>query len=111
MGELITDNYLNEERFAIQFAGGKFRMKQWGRIKIINELKLRKVSPYSIRIALQEIDEENYLQTLQKLACAKWQSLKNEHYMIREAKTTRYLIQKGYEPLFIKSVISDIRKK
>ena len=104
-GELIAENYLNEERFAVQFAGGKFRMKQWGRIKIVNELKLRKVSAYNIKIALQEIDENEYAAVLQKLAVAKWNSLKKEQHLNREAKTTRYLLQKGFELALIQQAL------
>lgn len=111
LGELIEQNYLNEERFARMFAGGKFRMKRWGKIRIVNELKLRKVSAYNVRIALQEIDTEDYIAALQKLAFAKWESLKGEQYIVREVKTTRFLLQKGYEPALIKSVLADIRKK
>lgn len=111
LSELISENYLNEERFAILFVGGKFRMKQWGRIKIVNELKLRRISPYNIRTALQEIDETAYINTLHKLALAKWNSLKHEQYINREVKTTRYLLQKGYEPNLIRERLSQIRAK
>jgi len=111
LGELIAENYLNEERFATLFAGGKFRMKQWGRIKIANELKQRNVSAYNIRIAMQEINDEAYKNTLQKLALAKWNSLKNEQYINREVKTTRYLLQKGFEAVLIKSTLAGIRGK
>src|SRR5690606_33190020 len=55
---LIVENYLNEERFAIHFAGGKFRMKQWGKHKIKQALKLRKVSDYCINKALKDIDSK-----------------------------------------------------
>jgi regulatory protein len=68
MATLIEENYLNEERFALAFAGGKFRMKQWGRVKIRYELKQKQVSDYNIKIALKQIDEEQYLKTLQELA-------------------------------------------
>src|SRR5882762_609956 len=56
LSQLIEEGYLNEERFAIQFAGGKFRMKQWGRVKIKYELKQRQVSEYCVKKALKEID-------------------------------------------------------
>lgn len=82
-----------------------------GKIKIANELKLKKVSAYNIHISLQEIDMEDYKAALQKLAIAKWNSLKNEQYIVREVKTTRFLLQKGYEPALIKSALADIRKK
>ncbi len=111
LGELIAENYLNEERFAGQFAGGKFRMKQWGRIRIVNELKLKKVSTYNIKIALQQIDETDYENTLEKLALAKWNSLKVEQYISREVKTTRYLLQKGFEAVLIRQVLQKIRAK
>ena len=50
LSTLIEEDYLNEERFAIQFAGGRFRMKQWGRVKIKYELKQKKVSDYLIKL-------------------------------------------------------------
>ncbi len=34
MSDLIAENFLNEERFALQFAGGHFRIKGWGKVKI-----------------------------------------------------------------------------
>src|SRR3954470_11095456 len=55
---LITDGFLNEERFAKAFAGGKFRMKKWGRIKITHELEARNISKNCIRTGLLEIDDE-----------------------------------------------------
>src|SRR5690606_26754360 len=54
IASLIEEGYLNEERFAIAFAGGKFRMKKWGRTKIKYELKQRQVSEYSIKKALKQ---------------------------------------------------------
>ena len=57
---LITENYLNEERFAIHYAGGKFRMKQWGKNKIKLALKQKQISEYCIKKALKVIDETEY---------------------------------------------------
>lgn len=92
---LIQEGYLDEERFAIQFAGGKFRMNHWGKRKIEAELRMRGVSPYCIRKGLAEIDEADYLATLEKLAR---NHVKNNHSREARAKTTHYLLQKGYEP-------------
>lgn len=97
ISQLIEEDYLNEQRFAEQFAGGKFRMKQWGKVKITYELKQKRISDYIIKKALKCIDEDTYLKTLEKLAEAKWNALKNEQYINRQVKTTNYLIQKGYE--------------
>ena len=73
---LITENYLNEERFAVHFAGGKFRMKQWGKIKIKQALKNKQVSGYCISKALKEIDNNEYRKTFFKLAEQKLKTLK-----------------------------------
>lgn len=94
---LIEENYLNEERFAIAFAGGKWRMKQWGRIKIKYELKQKQVSDYCIKKALKQIDEEEYLLGLKNLAAGKYAALKNEQYLVRKKKTMDYLINRGFE--------------
>ncbi|WP_018613050.1 regulatory protein RecX [Segetibacter koreensis] len=106
VSQLIENNYLNEERFAIQFAGGKFRMKQWGRKKIQYELQQKGVNSFIIKIALKELEEKKYLETLQKLAAAKWKALQDENKLVRQSKTNAYLLQKGYE----QGVISDVLK-
>jgi regulatory protein len=108
IAKLIEANFLNEERFAIQFAGGKFRIKKWGKIKISYELKLKKVSIRNIQTALNEIDETSYKTTLQKLIQTKWNSLKNETELVKKLKTTKYLQQKGYEKNLILEIIAKI---
>ena len=110
LSTLIEEDYLNEERFAIQFAGGHFRLKHWGRVKISYELKQKRVSEYCIRKALKEIDEADYGKTLEKLARGKWDSLKTEsNLFIKMRKTQDYLLQKGYETGLIKEAIGKIR--
>src|SRR5262245_41021825 len=66
LSKLIEENYLNEERFAIQYAGGKFRMKQWGRVKIKYALKQKQVSEYCIKKAIASIPEGDYMKTFEK---------------------------------------------
>jgi regulatory protein len=97
IAKLIEEDYLNEERFAIQYAGGKFRMKSWGKKKISFGLKEKRVSEYCIKKALSSIDEEDYLKTLQKIAEEKYDQLKNEQHLVRKRKTIDYLLQKGFE--------------
>jgi regulatory protein len=106
---LIEEDYLNEERFAEQFAGGKFRMKHWGKVKISYELKQKQVSAYNIRNALQTITDADYFAALQKLAEAKWHQLRGEQYIARQAKTTSYLMQRGFEPALIQKAIQQIK--
>jgi len=105
---LIEENYLNEERFAVAFVGGKFRVKQWGRVKIKHELKQKQVSEYNIRKAMKEIDEQDYYNTLRKLYEEKWNSLKGEkNRFIKLSKTRNYLLQKGFESDAVKEVAGD----
>jgi regulatory protein len=112
IAQLIEEDYLNEERFAIQFAGGKFRMKQWGRVKIIHALKQKQVSTYCINKAIKELDGEAYEKTLHKLAKQKWSSVKGEgvNLFVKMAKTTDYLLQKGYEPELVRQVVAKMKE-
>lgn len=102
---LIEENYLNEERFAIAYAGGKFRIKHWGRVKIKYELKQKQVSDYSIKKALKQIDEEEYMKLLNKLAKEKYAALKSEQYLVRKKKTMDYLIAKGFEVELARAIV------
>ena len=96
---LIEEECLNEERYARSFAGGKFRLKQWGKIKIRAELKQRRVSEYCIAMALGEIDQNKYNEALHKLAVKRWSSVKGPgtNLFVKMAKTRDYLMQKGFE--------------
>lgn len=95
---LITEGFLNEERYAKLFAGGKFRIKHWGRIKIIHALESKGLSKTCIRIGLKEIEEDDYLQTLEKLITEKASTFRGENSFIARDRISKSIIQKGYEP-------------
>ena len=108
LSELIAENYLNEERYAVAVAGGKFRMKNWGRVKIKYELKKNKVSDYCIKKALAQIDEMDYLKTAKKLIAYKQNALKSDkNPFIKKNKIRQYLLQKGYESEIITDLLSE----
>ena len=102
---LIEENYLNEERFAILYAGGHFRTKDWGRIKIKYQLKKKMVSDYCIKKALASIEAGDYIKTLTRLAEQKLRLLKSEkNQFIRKKKLQDYLLQKGFETDLVKEI-------
>lgn len=101
MAYLIEHNFLNEERFAIAFAGGKFRIKHWGIIKITLELKARHISEYCISKALKEIEKDDYQKSLNELILKKYKTLLEENIYIKKNKTAKFLIGKGYEPVMV----------
>lgn len=109
LSQLIEENYLNEERYAIAFAGGKFRMKQWGKIKIYYELKQRRVSDYCIKAGLASIPADEYEKTIEKLFEKKIKSLKSEkNIFIKKKKLQAYLMQKGFEPALVSEYIKNM---
>jgi regulatory protein len=111
ISRLIEENYLNEERFAQQYAGGKFRMKHWGKIKITYELKKKGVSPYNIKKGLMAIDADDYDKVFQKLSEEKLESLSREkNIFVKKKKLQDYLLQKGYERDLIYDVVKMIGK-
>jgi regulatory protein len=108
MIELISNKLIDEERYARNFARGKFRIKNWGRRKIIYELKQDQISDYCIKKGLSEIDEEEYQQTLERLTERKMPDIRKEQNVFaRRAKLQRYLNQKGYE----QDLIADMLKR
>lgn len=106
--ELIQAGHLNEEHFARSIARGKFRMKQWGRRKIIEQLKLQQVSDRCIKLGLSEIDEEEYRAVAIKLVDKKFRELKgNRSNRLLQQKVFRYMMQKGYETDIIREAINE----
>ena len=103
---LLQHNFLNEERFAKAYVRGKFSIKKWGRIKIVSELKFKNVSPYNIKTALQEINEEDYLKTLQAIAEKKIVLIKEPNPFKKKSKLTTFLISKGYETQLIYKIVN-----
>ena len=97
IAELISDNYLNEERFARAFARGKFRIKRWGWKKIERELKQKSVSKYSISLAREEIDPHDYTETLKEVLEKKRPLIKAKSEWERNQKLLRYAVGRGYE--------------
>ena len=93
----ITEGFVNEERFARSFARGKFRVKSWGKMKIIRQLKSREISDYCIEKALTEIGEEEYFTTLNNLI-SKRNDEGVEDVFVRRNGIAKYLMNKGYEP-------------
>lgn len=103
---LIDENYLNEERYACAIARGKFYYKQWGRNKILQTLKQQGVSTYCINKAMKEINEDDYVKTIQTLAEKKLDTLRSErNKFIKMTKLRNYLAQKGYEYDYINDML------
>ncbi len=96
LSELISENFVNEERFAIAFAHGRFRLKQWGKSKISFELKKRKISRYCIDKALKGISESDYENTLTRLIEKKSKGINTTSLSARQ-KIANFLIGKGFE--------------
>lgn len=108
IAQLIADNFLNEERFARAFARGKFRMKQWGRRKIVQELKRHDVSDYSIRKAMEEIADEDYRATLREVIEKKSKTAAAESDFELQHKLAQYAISRGFESDLVWAVIKEI---
>lgn len=96
---LIEEDYLDEERYARAYVRGKFRINRWGRYKIRRGLRRKQIAGPNIRIAMEEIDEEEYTDTLTGLIRKKMKQLrrKTSDYWKRRQKLMAYCAQKGYE--------------
>ena len=94
---LITDNFLNEERFALAYVSGKFKIKKWGRVKIKQGLKFKRVSEYCIKKGINSIDPDEYEKTIHELIEKKSRSVKEKNEFKRKSKIAQYIISRGFE--------------
>ena len=98
---LIDNDFLNEERYACSFARGKHRIKFWGKIRIINELKARRISKYNIETALKQISLEEYWTTFEKLSEYQWELMREPSRIKKRKKFCDYLLRKGFESAMV----------
>lgn len=108
LSELITEGFLNEERFAKAFAGGKFRMQHWGRVKIVHELEAHGLTKNCIHLGLKEIDNEDYERVLHDVLARKLAQLDTTNPFVTRDKLARYAIQKGFEPDLVWPLVKDL---
>lgn len=108
---LITEGFLNEERFAKSYAGGKFRIKKWGRVKIVHALEAKGLTKNCIKIGLREIDEDDYMRTLDVLLRDKLSEVAERDPFIARDKASKYAIQKGFEPDLVWGILKSIKLK
>lgn len=108
VSNLIKDNYLNESRFSKSFVRGKFNIKNWGKVRIVNELKLRNISIYNINLGLKEIDDQDYINKLEDIFNKKLSSLRNLNSNLKKKKIISYLLYRGWESNLIYSKANEI---
>jgi len=108
ISQLITDGFLNEQRFAKAYAGGKFRMKKWGRLKIKNELEFLGLTKKCIQQGLKELEGPDYSKTLKQVIEKKAAALKEENPFRKRDKVARFAIGKGYEPELVWSLVKEL---
>ena len=94
---LLEHNFLNEERFAKTYVSGKFRIKKWGKHRLTLELKKKDVSKFNIKLAINEIDDDEYIEVFNALAEKKAHSILETNKLKRKKKLTDYLLYRGWE--------------
>jgi len=109
ISDLIQQDYLNEERFAVAYARGKFRINRWGKRKIESGLREKQISDYCIKKALKEIPEKDYKEKLEKLVEVKFQSLEGESDFNRKKKTIEYFIGRGFEGKILMEIVKNFK--
>ncbi len=110
MVHLIQHNFLNEERFAKAYVRGKFRIKKWGKNRLVRELKFREISKYSIDTALKEIDLDDYYQTLDELVIKRIDQVNEKNIYKKKKKVADYLLYRGWESHLIYEKLNEYLK-
>ena len=107
---LIQHDFLNEERFSKSYARGKFRIKKWGKVRIVRELKFRNISAYNVKTALKEIEESDYFNTFNTLALKKFDSITESNPYKKKKKLADYLLYRGWESNLVYEKVNELVK-
>ena len=110
MAHLIAGNFLNETRFACSFARGKHRIKHWGNIRIVNELKQRHISSYNINLALKEISADEYETTFNQIAARNWENMTERNRLKKRKKFCDFLLRKGFESQLVYAKVKELEE-
>ena len=105
---LLDNNFLNEERFAKAFTRGKFRIKKWGKYRIAQELKRKGITKNLITSALNDISDNEYIQTFSELAEKKVASIKDSNVLKRKKKLADYLLYRGWESHLVYEKVNEL---
>ncbi len=110
ISSLISENFLNEERFSLAFAGGKFRIKHWGRNKIKVELKQHRISDYLVNKALRSIDGDEYEKIMNAVIEKKLRSLNTADRRKKYYAVLSYAVSRGFESDLVSAQLNNILK-
>jgi len=110
VGHLLEHNFLNEERFAKTFVSGKFKIKKWGKRRLVQELKQKDISKYNINLGLSIISDEAYIDTFTTLAEKKLQTIREPNSLKKKKKLADYLLYRGWEPHLVYNKVNQLVK-
>lgn len=97
LNHLEKERYVDESRYATFFVRDKYRFNQWGRIKIAQALRMKHIPSACIDEAMEEIDEQEYLNILTSLLKKKVRSIKASNDYELNGKLVRFAAGHGYE--------------
>lgn len=107
IARLIEEGFIDEKRFAINYAGGKFKIKGWGRLKIAAGLSARNIPASLIRQVLSSFQLDEYTLFLEKLLQKKLRQLGGNTPENRQ-KAAYFVASRGFEPGLIATQLHDI---
>lgn len=110
VGHLLEHNFLNEERFAKTFVKGKFKIKKWGKRRLVQELKQKDISKYNINLAIKMIGDVEYIDTFNDLAEKKLSSIREANIWKKKKKLADYLLYRGWEPDLVYDKVNELIK-
>ena len=107
VSDLIKANYLNETRFTQSFVRGKFRIKKWGKNRILRELKIREISSYNINLGMKEISELDYHSTFYSLFEKRKQAVSKDSIVVQKKKILTFMVYRGWETSLVYSALNE----
>ncbi|MCG8582213.1 MAG: RecX family transcriptional regulator [Bacteroidales bacterium] len=105
---LVSEKFIDDKRYAAYYVRDKFRFNGWGRIKIRYQLRGKQIASDIVDDALEQINEEEYLEMLAELLHSKKRSVKNKDTWQTKAALARFAQSRGFEPDVVFRKIDDL---
>jgi regulatory protein len=105
---LSEEGYLNEERYVSAYVRGKFNQNGWGKLKIVQGLKAKRISRKMIESGLALLDDTNYYQTLVSILNKKKRITRSKNEFELRSKLQRFGISRGFENGIINNALDEI---
>ena len=106
MQRLVSERYVDDERYARAFVKDKVRYNKWGRRKVEQALWQKHIDEFVRQQVLDEVDDDEYISILRPMLQQKRKSTKASSDYELNGKLIKFAMSRGFTMDIIKQCIN-----